>query len=167
LCLMLLPSRPGLPSDFCRYQIHFEFNIVEKAHEFAFFLFLKPANQAEKVRNKQPSHLEYCLEILSIAKLLLFYKLTIMRKLKRMLVACLLVLSASFVFAQQQVTISGVSTSAADNTPLQDISVTVGENPTINVRLAVTTLIERFLRECKNRYPSHRTFTGCSPVETI
>jgi len=35
------------------------------------------------------------------------------------------------------------------------------------VRLAVTTLIERFLRECKNRYPRHRTFTGCSPVKTI
>ena len=84
-----------------------------------------------------------------------------------MLVACLLVLSASFVFAQQQVTISGVLTSAAHRTPLQDISVTVGENPTIKVRLAVTTLIERFLRECKNRYTRHRTFTGCFPVETI
>jgi len=90
-----------------------------------------------------------------------------MRKLKRMLVACLLVLSASFVFAQQQVTISGVLTSAAHHTPLQDISVTVGENPTIKVRLAVTTLIERFLRECKNRYTRHGTFTGCFPVETI
>ncbi len=131
------------------------------------FFIYKTGKSRRKKRAQAAFSRINCLEILTIAKLLLFYKLSIMRKLKRMLVACLLVLSASFVFAQQQVTISGVSISAADNTPLQDISVTVGENATINVRLAVTKLIEPFLRECKNRYPRHRTFTGCSPVETI
>ena len=47
--------RQDLPSDFCWYQIIFDFNIVAKAQESAFFSFPKPANHAEKKEYKQQS----------------------------------------------------------------------------------------------------------------
>jgi len=52
---MPLRYRHDSRSDFCGYQINFDFNIVEKAQECALFLFNKPAKHAEKKAYKQHS----------------------------------------------------------------------------------------------------------------